>query len=310
MCRIQAVCSQNECTETACSENANIHAHATCTVSAASRSFADDAGATADTSGVRENAAARMYSLAGEPEISDKAVLRCFARSVPSLSGRPAEFIAAACRSAYAQHQAELDSRSNATSAAVHHSWCVVQDRCTNVEVATNARRWSAHRPDELQETTTLTWTDSDTDDDDDDDDGIDRAERLRCSNGPDCLVVYDTGNAGALLQRHLTHPSFRVTESFPGSLPAVLWARNTRYTTSTATQWRHSFRGEEWLTEKDWLARLVQLAAGRASWSQESFTICDQSAETGSMRSQVRTVYSCKYQLNTIVQLACYLIN
>eukprot|EP01043_Picozoa_sp_COSAG02_P042563 COSAG02_NODE_3627_length_6451_cov_5.110202_1_plen_277_part_00 len=248
-------------------------------------------------------AASRMHSVAREPEICDSVVLRCFARSVPSLSGRPVEFIAAACRSAYAQHEAELDSRSFATSATARHSWFVVQDRCTDVEVAADTRRWSAHRPDELPETMTLTWTDSDADDDADDadaDDVTDRAARSSCSNGPDCLIVYDTGSTGALLQRHLTHPSFRVAESFPGSLPAVLWARTTRYTASNATQWRHSFRGEEWLTEKDWLARLVQLTAGRASWSQESFTICDQSAETGSMRSQVRPVHSCNSQLTT----------
>ena len=232
---------------------------------------------------------ARMWSADGGPTIHGDPVLQCFARSVPSLSGRPMEFVVAACRSAYILHAAELDARASAVSAPTRRTLRLLQDSNASVESAFSecADSTLGRRHDEPPEATTLTWSDSDADD-----------ECTESSNpGRDAacyVLVYDIGNTGALLKRHLTDPRFRVTESPPGGRPAILWARSTRYAPSHAVQWRHSFHGEEWVTEKDWLARLVQLAAGRVSWSPESFTICDRSTETGSMRNQVSPVFHC----------------
>lgn len=235
---------------------------------------------------------------AGHTIHDDLPVLQCFANSVPSLSGRPTEFVVDACRSAYALHAAELDARASVASASTRRAWCLLQDNYDGVESASTECADSAlgSRHDEPPEATTLTWSDSDADDDERTGD----AQSSSAGRGAACcMLVYDTGNAGALLKRYLSHPRFRVTESCPGGQrPAILWAMSTRYTSSHAVQWRHSFHGEEWLTEKDWLARLVQLAAGRVSWSPESFTICHPSTETGSMRNQVRpgliALFSC----------------
>lgn len=234
----------------------------------------------------------------GQEVDHDDAAPHCYARSMPSLRGRPAEFVRAACHSAHALHAAELDACASVTTAAVH-SWCPLSgtgssvqveaasmnDECARSTVETCKEGQATHEPEETI-VAILTWSESDTDDEC-------TTSSLQVSdagsNTVHCLLVYDSSSPGALLKQHLTHPNFRVTPCFPGAQPAVLWARSTRYAPSSAMQWRHSFHGEEWLTEKDWLTRLVQLTAGRASWFQESFTVCDRSAETGSMRNQVR---------------------
>lgn len=208
--------------------------------------------------------------------------------AVPSFRGRTLDFALSACRSAHALHEEALDAAATAAQrdqVPNNVSTAVTMDAAGECSCLALSDDDESEEEDSVQ--LKLSWTDSD-----DDGDTPSSQSAGALIDGQQQRVsraVYEPGESGVLLARRLTHPDFRVTGCFPAASGSVLWARLTRYQTS-ATHWTHSFRGEEWLTEKDWLARMVQLT-GRVSWLPESYAVCEPAAESGSMVSQVRTL-------------------
>lgn len=214
--------------------------------------------------------------------------LQELARAVVYLRGKPVKFILDACRNAYEQHEADLDA---AASAACGIMWHQVSAGRTSTG-ASNTSEAAASLPlhstpglmagsEQSVEECVLSWTDSDEE--------HDSCSPMSGNLGPGCRAVYDASTSSASLARHLTHPDFCVVKSCPLGVGSVLWDKSTRHQAS-AKHWTHAFPGEEWLTEKDWLAHFVQLTVGRRSWAPESFAICEPAAESGSMRCQVRS--------------------
>ena len=124
------------------------------------------------------------------------------------------------------------------------------------------------------------------------------RAGGEGCSSAAECPVasattVYeDVPTVSGPIAAHLTTSRFHAVAVLPRSTSTagtVVWCnRNRVIADRLPSAWFPSdFRGEQWLTHKDLLARLIQLTVGHVSWYPQSFVICSAPAETGSLRSQ-----------------------
>lgn len=122
--------------------------------------------------------------------------------------------------------------------------------------------------------------------------------EEEETRDGQQTLVLELAPQVCGPLGQHLSDGSidgFRVTDRLPQGAGGILWCSRERApVTLSARHWPSDFHGEQWMCEKDLLARLIQLGRGQEPWYPESFVLCHPSAETGSLRSQHMAFIGC----------------
>lgn len=132
----------------------------------------------------------------------------------------------------------------------------------------------------------------------------INHEEAQCCDSSVDCTCSSCTGTTATMMvyedapavsgpiAQHLTRKHFHAVAALPrqpSTNCTIVWCKRSRVMVDPLPPtWRLSeFRGEEWLTHKDLLARLIQMTAGCVPWYSQAFVICSAPAETGSLRSQ-----------------------